>query len=58
MDLSNRRAAAVKNYFVKKGIDVSRLVSTGYGETKPVSENTTTTGRALNRRVELNLRNY
>ena len=58
MTLSNKRAAAVKNYFVKKGIEESRLVSTGYGETKPVADNATSTGKALNRRVELNLRNY
>ena len=58
LDLSNRRAQAVKAYFEKKGIAASRLVATGYGETKPVADNNTTAGKALNRRVELNLRNY
>ena len=58
MILSNKRAAAVKNYFVKKGIDTNRLISTGYGETKPVADNASNLGKALNRRVELNLRNY
>jgi OmpA-OmpF porin, OOP family len=58
LDLSNRRAASVKAYLVSKGIAESRLSSTGYGETKPVAENTTAKGRALNRRVEMTLSNY
>jgi OmpA-OmpF porin, OOP family len=55
--LSESRAAAVKAYLVKKGVDVSRLVSTGYGETQPVADNKTAAGRQKNRRVELKL-NY
>jgi outer membrane protein OmpA-like peptidoglycan-associated protein len=58
LDLSKRRAAAVLNYFVKKGIDPARITSEGFGETVPVADNKTPAGRALNRRVELNLRNY
>ncbi|MBX2935226.1 MAG: OmpA family protein [Ferruginibacter sp.] len=56
--LSEARAASVKTYLVSKGIDESRLSSTGYGETKPVADNKTAAGRAKNRRVEMTLRNY
>lgn len=51
--LSERRAAAVKNYLVTAGIDAARLTSAGFGATKPVGDNSTTLGRAQNRRVEL-----
>lgn len=53
--LSESRAAAVKAYLVKKGVDESRLVSAGYGETQPVADNKTPAGRQKNRRVELKL---
>ena len=53
--LSERRAKSVKDYLVKKGVDGSRLTATGYGETNPIASNATKDGRALNRRVELNL---
>jgi len=42
----------VKIYLVNKGIDGSRLMTEGYGETIPVADNATAAGRALNRRVE------
>ena len=54
-DLSDSRAAAVKDYLVKNGIDEFRLSSKGYGESKPIDKNTTAAGRANNRRVEINL---
>ncbi len=56
--LSDNRAGAVKNYLVGKGIAESRLKSAGYGETKPVADNTTAAGRAKNRRTEMTVRNF
>jgi outer membrane protein OmpA-like peptidoglycan-associated protein len=51
--LSEKRAKAVVNYLVQElGIDNGRLTAKGYGESRPVAENTTEEGRALNRRVE------
>jgi len=51
--LSIRRADAVKNYLVGKGVKASRLTAKGYGESQPVASNDTPAGRAENRRVEL-----
>ncbi len=53
-DLSTRRAAAVKRALVESyGIAATRLVTAGYGESRPKASNETVEGRALNRRVEL-----
>jgi OOP family OmpA-OmpF porin len=51
--LSERRAASVKSYLMKKGVDSSRVTSQGFGESKPIADNKTKEGRAKNRRVEI-----
>jgi outer membrane protein OmpA-like peptidoglycan-associated protein len=53
LQLSKRRAEAVKAYLQTAGIDAGRLKAVGLGATKPVASNDTGTGRAQNRRVEL-----
>jgi len=50
--LSQKRAAAVVNYILDKGITSTRLDSAGFGEAQPVATNDTDEGRRLNRRVE------
>lgn len=50
--LSERRAIAVMEYLVSKGIDRSRLTAAGYGKKDPVASNDTPEGRAQNRRIE------
>jgi outer membrane protein OmpA-like peptidoglycan-associated protein len=53
-DLSHRRAASTKKYFVDEGkIEAKRISTIGYGESKPVASNKTPEGRAKNRRVEI-----
>jgi outer membrane protein OmpA-like peptidoglycan-associated protein len=56
--LSDNRAGAVRDYITSKGIDASRIVSTGHGETTPIADNKTAAGRQKNRRVELTLSYY
>lgn len=51
--LSQRRADAVRQYLVDKGVAGSRLTAIGYGETMPEADNATAEGRAANRRVVL-----
>lgn len=53
LKLSTERAKAIVDYLLGKGIDMKRLKYKGYGETKPINENNTETGRALNRRTEI-----
>jgi OmpA-OmpF porin, OOP family len=51
--LSENRAKAVMNEIVSNGIDKTRLVSKGWGQTKPIDDNKTEEGKAKNRRVEV-----
>lgn len=51
--LSQSRAQAVVDYLVSKGVNRSIMTAVGYGEARPVFSNTTTEGRAQNRRVQL-----
>ena len=52
LDLSLRRASSVLRFLIKHGVDHMRLVSQGFGESRPVGTNATRAGRALNRRVD------
>ena len=51
--LSERRAAAVKEYLVSKGIPASKITTIGKGESQPVATNKTAEGRQKNRRVDI-----
>jgi outer membrane protein OmpA-like peptidoglycan-associated protein len=55
LTLSQRRASTVANYLEGRGVVQQRIVSTGFGETRPVASNATDEGRQQNRRVELTL---
>jgi len=53
MQLSQRRAEAVRDYLVQQGVPQNTVDSRGFGKTKPVATNDTPEGRQQNRRVEL-----
>jgi outer membrane protein OmpA-like peptidoglycan-associated protein len=53
VDLSKRRAQSVLNYLANKGVDVSHIKAEGYGPNRPIADNNTAEGSALNRRVAL-----
>lgn len=53
--LSKKRAEAVRNYLASKGVQIERFSVFYYGETKPISDNTTAEGRQKNRRVEMKI---
>jgi outer membrane protein OmpA-like peptidoglycan-associated protein len=55
LDLSKRRAAAVREWLVDHGIDGPRLESEGYGMTRPIDTNDTDAGRQKNRRVDFKI---
>jgi OOP family OmpA-OmpF porin len=51
--LSARRATTVRDYLASKGVAVDRMTTRGYGESQPIADNSTATGKAENRRVVL-----
>jgi len=55
MDLSIRRASSVATYLTSRKVLGDRLIVRGMGETQPIASNATAEGRALNRRVELQI---
>lgn len=55
--LSDERAGAVRDYLVKKGMNPRAIEAKGYGDTQPVGDNSTSAGRAQNRRVQIVLGN-
>jgi OOP family OmpA-OmpF porin len=54
--LSEQRANSVVQYLINIGVEPSRLLPQGFGESHPVADNSSEEGRALNRRVEFRLR--
>ena len=52
-ELSDKRAQAVRDYLVSRGIAADRVKSQGFGPGRPIGENTSAEGRANNRRVEI-----
>lgn len=55
MELSQRRASSVSSYLGAQGVNSQRLITVGYGETRPIASNDTPEGRTQNRRVEITL---
>ncbi len=55
LKLSKDRALAVKAYLVKKGISAGRVRTEGFGMNQPIADNSTVTGRAQNRRTEIQI---
>lgn len=54
-NLSQKRAESVMNYLTSHGISQDKVTAKGYGESKPIADNTTPEGKAQNRRVELTI---
>jgi outer membrane protein OmpA-like peptidoglycan-associated protein len=52
-ELSEKRAATVRDYLVSSGVSINNVVAQGFGKADPVADNSTAAGRKLNRRVDL-----
>jgi OmpA-OmpF porin, OOP family len=52
-ELSEKRAKSVADYIIKKGVEKDRVKFEGFGSSKPIGDNETEQGRAINRRVEI-----
>lgn len=55
LQLSQQRANSVRSYLAGAGVAMQRMQAVGYGESRPVADNSSETGRAQNRRVEITL---
>lgn len=55
MVLSEKRAKAVANYLIKKGVKAENIITEWFGDTKPIADNNTPQGRQKNRRVEMKI---
>ncbi len=55
LELSQRRATSVSSYLAAQGVSSQRLITVGYGESRPIASNDTPEGRQQNRRVEITL---
>jgi len=53
--LSEQRAQVVKNALAGQGVNPARMIAVGYGESKPIADNSTEAGRQMNRRVEITI---
>jgi OOP family OmpA-OmpF porin len=53
--LSQKRAMAICKWLIKNGIDCKRLIAVGFGSNKPVADNSTPEGKALNNRIEFKI---
>ena len=55
LKVSEKRAANIREYFVKNGVDPTRIEAKGYGEKRHIASNNTVLGRAQNRRVVIRM---
>ncbi len=55
VNLSQKRAASVANYLIRRGVASGRIASTGYGASNFIATNSTPNGRSMNRRVEIKI---
>ena len=53
--LSKERANAVRNYLVSKGVSQNQMRAIGFGETRPIADNNSTSGKQRNRRTEIQI---